>query len=225
MTKRLVIYILGLYIMTIGISFSIKADLGVSPVSTIPYTMTLIAGIEMGKATILFHIVLVLLQIILLRKEFEWKNLAQVPVGILFGYFTTLSNFLAGFIPAPELFAVRIVFLIISIVLVGVGISLYLPPDVIPLAGEGAMQAISKKTGIPFPKVKVGFDITMVLISGTVCMLMLHRLGSVGVGTVVAAVLVGVVLNYVSRATRPALMRFLSMEDGSHTAELNDMAE
>lgn len=42
--------------------------LGVSPVSSIPYTMTCVWGIEMGKATILFHVGLVLLQIILLRR-------------------------------------------------------------------------------------------------------------------------------------------------------------
>ena len=49
--------------MSVGIAFSVKSDLGVSPVSTIPYTMTLILGIEMGKATIIFHIALIFVQI------------------------------------------------------------------------------------------------------------------------------------------------------------------
>ena len=47
-------YFIGLFIMTIGIALSVKSNLGVSPVSSIPYTMTCVWGIEMGKATILF---------------------------------------------------------------------------------------------------------------------------------------------------------------------------
>ena len=96
---RLLCYFGGFFIMTIGIALSVKSDLGVSPVSSIPYTMTCVWGIEMGKATILFHIVLVLLQILILRKKFEVKNLLQIPVGVVFGYFTTFCNFLASFAP------------------------------------------------------------------------------------------------------------------------------
>lgn len=60
--------------MTIGIAFSIKSNLGVSPVSTIPYTLTVVWHVEIGLATIIFHCFLVILQIILLRKSFEIKK-------------------------------------------------------------------------------------------------------------------------------------------------------
>ena len=73
------VYITGLFIMTLGIGISVKSDLGVSPVSSIPYTMTCVWGIEMGKATILFHAALVAIQIILLRRRFRLRNLLQVP--------------------------------------------------------------------------------------------------------------------------------------------------
>ena len=36
---RIPIYLIGLFIMTIGIALSVKSDLGVSPVSSIPYTI------------------------------------------------------------------------------------------------------------------------------------------------------------------------------------------
>lgn len=97
---RTAMYFIGLFVMTIGIALSVKSNLGVSPVSSIPYTMTCVWGIEMGKATILFHIVLVLA----------------------------------------------------STVFVAAGIFLYLPADLIPLAGEGAMQAVSSVTKINFPR-------------------------------------------------------------------------
>lgn len=196
---RFVIYLIGLFIMTLGVSMSVKSNLGVSPVSSIPYSITCITGLEMGKATILFHIVLVILQIVILRKDFQIKNLLQIIVGIVFGYFTTFSNYLFSFLPTPENLAIRLVMMLCSTAVIAFGIFLYLPADIIPLAGEGAMKAISDKTQIVFSKVKVCFDISMVIISLCACLLILHRLGSVGIGTAVAAVLVGSILGVINK--------------------------
>ena len=195
---RFLVYIVGLFIMTLGISLSVKSNLGVSPVSSIPYTITCITGLEMGKATILFHIVLVVMQILILRKAFQMKNLLQVVVGVIFGYFTTFSNYLFSFLPTPEHMTVRRLMMLGSTVLIAVGIFFYLPADIVPLAGEGAMKAVSDTTHIAFNKVKVGFDISMVIISLISCLVALGTLGSVGVGTIIAAVLVGSVLGVIT---------------------------
>lgn len=101
---RLSVYFAGLFVMTIGIALSVKSNLGVSPVSSIPYTMTRVWGIEMGNATIIFHCALVLIQFLILRKSFSPLILLQIPVGIIFGKFTTLCNFLADFFPSPDFF-------------------------------------------------------------------------------------------------------------------------
>ncbi|MDE5737413.1 MAG: hypothetical protein K2H93_03515 [Oscillospiraceae bacterium] len=197
--NRLVCYFLGLFIMTIGIAISVKSNLGVSPVSSIPYTMTVCWGIEMGKATILFHAVLIIIQILILRKNFKLKSLLQLPVGIIFGYFTTFCNSLAENIPATDNFVIRIIMILISVILVAIGIFLYLPADVMPLAGEGVMQAVSDTLHIEFSKVKVAFDVTMVIVSLVTCLLLLHNLGSVGLGTVIAALMVGIVLGWIKK--------------------------
>lgn len=188
---RIPMYLIGLFIMTIGVAISVKSNLGVSPVSSIPYTMTCVWGIEMGKATILFHCVLVLLQIALLRRNFRPISLLQVGAGVIFGYFTTFCNYLMSLIAIPDNLVIRLLLLLVSAFLIALGIFLYLPADLIPLAGEGAMQAVSQITGIEFSRVKVGFDCTMVAVSAVTCLAVLHHLGSVGIGTVVAAVLVG----------------------------------
>ncbi len=178
---------------------SVKSNLGVSPVSSIPYTITCITGLEMGKATILFHTVLVALQIIILRKAFKIKNLLQVVVGIVFGYFTTFSNYLFRFLPDIDHMGIRILMMLVSTFIIAVGIFFYLPADIIPLAGEGIMKAISDVLKIPFNKVKIAFDVTMVVVSLIACLLALHELGSVGVGTVVAAILVGTILGIINK--------------------------
>lgn len=200
MKVRIPMYFVGLFIMTIGIALSVKSNLGVSPVSSIPYTMTCVWGIEMGKATIIFHAALVFIQILILRKRFKPINLLQVVVGIVFGYLTTFCNYLATYLPSTDNMVMRIVLMLVSTVFIAVGIFFYLPADLIPLAGEGVMQAVSDVTKIEFSKVKIGFDCSMVVISVITCLICIHSLGSVGVGTVIAAFLVGFNLGRVNKA-------------------------
>ena len=200
MKVRIPMYFVGLFIMTVGIALSVKSNLGVSPVSSIPYTMTCVWGIEMGKATIIFHAALVLIQILILRKRFRPINLLQVVVGIVFGYFTTFCNYLATYLPSTDNMVMRIVLMLVSTVFIAVGIFFYLPADLIPLAGEGVMQAVSDVTKIEFSKVKIGFDCSMVVISVITCLICIHSLGSVGVGTVIAAFLVGYNIGRVNKA-------------------------
>lgn len=206
-------YFIGLFVMTIGIALSVKSNLGVSPVSSIPYTITCVWGIEMGKATILFHIVLVLIQILVLRKNFKPVQLLQVLIGVVFGYFTTFCNYMVSFLPTPDNLGIRILMVLASSVFVAVGIFLYLPADLIPLAGEGCMQAVSTVTHIEFAKVKIGFDCTMVLVSAVTCLTILHSLGSVGIGTIIAAVLVGTLVGIINRAFGRQRDRLLGKTD------------
>ena len=202
---RIPAYVIGLLIMTLGVAISVKSNLGVSPVSSIPYTITCVVGLEMGKATILFHAVLVLLQILLLRRAFQAKNLLQIFAGILFGYFTTFCNSLMVFFPDPTNLIVRLAMMLFSTGLIAFGLFWYVPADIIPLAGEGAMLAISKTIKKPFPTVKIAFDVTMVVIS----LICLHSLGSVGIGTIAAAILVGMELRWITKkcgAQRDAIL-------------------
>ena len=141
------LYFAGFFVMTLGIAISVKSDLGVSPVSSIPYTITCVFGFEMGKATILFHIGLVLLQILVLRKAFQAKNLLQVVVGVIFGYFTTFCNYLMTFLPDPHNLLVRLGMMLISVFLIAFGIFLYVPTDIMPLAGEGLCWPFPRSAG------------------------------------------------------------------------------
>ena len=131
------------------------------------------------------------------RKLFQ---LLQIPVGIVFGYFTTFCNYMVSFLSSPDNMLIRIIMLFASTLFIAFGIFLYLPADLIPLAGEGCMQAVSTVTHIEFSKVKISFDCAMVLVSALTCLVILHSLGSVGIGTIIAAVLVGTLVGLINRA-------------------------
>ncbi|MCM1299758.1 MAG: DUF6198 family protein [Firmicutes bacterium] len=210
---RIPMYFIGLFIMTVGIALSVKSDLGVSPVSSIPYTLTVVWGVEMGLATVLFHVVLVIIQLLLLRKRFKPKNLLQIAVGIVFGLFTSLCNYLVSLIPFTDNLALRIVMLAVSIVIVAVGIFFYVPADIIPLAGEGTMLAVCEITGFKFSSVKIGFDVTVAAVSLVTCLIAVHGMGSVGVGTIVSAILTGIVLGAITRVFGAKRDRLLNNTD------------
>lgn len=131
-------------------------------------------------------------------RRFECKNLLQIPVGMVFGVFTTTCNTLAAMFPSTDNLIIRLLMCWIATVFVAIGIFFYVPADIMPLAGEGAMLAIYTLTGKPFPTVKIAFDVSMVILSLITCLIFLHGLGSVGIGTVIAALLVGIELRMVT---------------------------
>ncbi len=189
--KRLLFYFGGLLIMTLGVAISVKYDLGVTPISSIPYTMTVVTGMDLGIATILFSVVVVLLQIAMLRKNYQPINLLQIPIGIIFGLFLTACGKLMNVFPNPSNVVLSFMLMLFSTVFVAFGVFLYVPTGFIPLAPEGFLVAFSKITKIKFGTAKIICDVAMVILSLLTCLIIIHSLGSVGIGTVVSAILVG----------------------------------
>ena len=86
--KRYLLFLTGLAIMAFGVAFSIKADLGTSPISSVPYVVSLFTPFTVGTATIVMHCVFIFLQILILRKKYHPIQLMQLPVAFFFGYLT-----------------------------------------------------------------------------------------------------------------------------------------
>ena len=197
--KRLFNYIFGLYLITVGVAFSIKSSLGSAPVSSIPYAMNLIWSIEIGVATIIFHTILVIIELILLKKDFKKKHFLQVFVGILFGAFTSFSVSLMNFIPPAGNFSVALLMSLITILFIALGLFFYVPTNLIPLSVEGVTQAIAIVTNRPFPRIKVYFDVCVVSSSLILSFVFLHHFGSVGIGTILGALFVGTTVKYIHK--------------------------
>ena len=197
--KRVFNYIFGLYLITLGIAFSIKSGLGSAPVSSIPYAMDLIFFINIGVATFIFHAALVAIEWILLRQNFKKKHFLQVFAGVLFGFFTSFSVSLVNFIPPADTFFSALAMTFLSIVLIALGLFFYVPTNLIPLSVEGVTQAIAIVTDKPFSMIKVYLDITIVGTALALSYGFLGQLGSVGIGTVLSAIFIGTTVKYVHK--------------------------
>jgi len=178
-------YCLGLFFLAVGVTFSIKSNLGISPVNSIGYVLSLVLGINQGKVITGVFILYVLLQVVL-RKSFKPAYLLQIVFSTVFGYFVSFSNSILSF-PSAGSYPLQLVYL----VLVAVGVTLYLGADLMPMPAEGVMLAITDLTGISFHKVKMMFDTTVVIVSVIISLLFLGRIAGVREGTLLSAVLIG----------------------------------
>lgn len=197
--RRVFNYIFGLYLITLGVAFSIKSGLGSAPVSSIPYAINLIWMIEIGLATFIFHAILVFIELILLKRDFKRKHFLQVFVGVLFGIFTSFSVALMNFIPPADTFVLALFMSFLSILFIALGLFFYVPTNLIPLSVEGVTQAIAIVTNNPFSKTKVYVDVTIVSTALLLSYGFLGQLGSVGLGTILGALLIGTTVKYIHK--------------------------
>ena len=199
MIKRICLFVVGLFIMSIGVAFSITSTLGTTPISSISYALALITNIDIGVTTFVFNAALIFIQFLILKSKFNKKRLLQLINCVLFGYFTDLALYLVSFIPFDGSALMCIGYLIISIFLIAFGIFVYMPANIAPLPGEGCVEAIAIVTDWRFSTIKIGFDATMVTIALVMCGLWYTNIfGAVYVGTIISAFMVGFTLRQIN---------------------------
>ncbi|NMM64134.1 YitT family protein [Clostridium sp. P21] len=193
--KRYLLLIVGLFIIAVGTALSTKARLGTTPISSIPLVLSLGLPWSMGEITIVLQMVFVAFQIVILRREYQLFQLLQLVVGVLFGYFTDFAlHFISGI--QINSYFVQWLVCIVSIFVIALGVFLEVKANVVMLAGEGLVKAISQKTHKDFGKTKVCFDIALIIISVIASACMFHKLNGVREGTIASALLVGRIVSY-----------------------------
>lgn len=188
--KRYLIFLVGLFINALGVSLVTKASLGTSPISSIPYVLSLNFPLTLGNFTILFSIFLIVLQILILRKNFKMENILQIPVSIAFGYFIDLTMYMFFWVN-PEHYIVKVIALLAGCIVLGFGVYLEVVADVVMLPGESFVRAIVQTWNTNFGTTKVLFDSSMTIIAGALSVAFFGKLNGVREGTIVAALLVG----------------------------------
>lgn len=188
--KRYIFLLAGLFVNGLGVSFITKAGLGTSPITSIPYTLSLGFTLTVGMFTLVFNIFLVILQVILLRRNFQLQSLLQLPIIALFSFFIDLTMSLLGFMQ-PETYAMKVVSLIVGCLILGFGVFMEMVANVAMLPGEATVRAVSDVFSTDFGKTKIAFDSSMTVIAAILSFIMFKHLDGVREGTIVAAILVG----------------------------------
>ncbi len=154
--KRYIIFLIGLFINSLGVSLITKANLGTSPISSIPYVLSLNFPFTLGQFTIAFSLLLILIQLIILRRNFKAEHLLQIPISILFGYFIDLTMVMLFFVE-PQNYLSSVIYLLIGCLILGFGVYTEVLANVAMLPGESFVRAVSSTWKTEFGSTKVAF--------------------------------------------------------------------
>ena len=208
--RRIAIFAVGLMVISLSIGFITKASLGTPPISSIPYSLSLIfPSLTLGNFTIMYSLLLVFLQLVLLGKEADKINLGlQVIISFIFGYFIDFGLMVLGDF-SPDIYWERIACVLIGCFGLAFGVYLQIVADFTMVPGDGFAYALSVKIKRkPYRVVRVCSDVTMIVIAAVIGFVAIGAIGGVREGTVISALLVGTIAGiYFSRLK--ALTRIL----------------
>lgn len=207
LVRRYSFFLLGVIINSFGIALITKAALGTSPISSVPYVFSLRFTPTLGQFTFFVNFLFIVGQIVLLRREFQKIQLLQIGVNVLFSSIIDVSmNLLSPF--APQGFGQELLWLLAGCAVLAFGIYVEVSPKVLMVPGEGLVSALARVSGIEFGSVKVAFDVTLMSLAAICSFLFFHGLQGVGLGTLISAVLVGLIVKLYRRLF-PGIARHL----------------
>lgn len=199
---RMLMLLTGIFVIAFGVALSIRSNLGTTPISSVPYVYNIVfPAVTVGTFTILLNLLFVVLQIVLLRKNFKPYLLLQVPVVFIFGWFIDFSLYLLGG-AVPGNYLVQWVFCIASCVIIAFGVFLQVKANVVMLPGDGLVIALADTLRKEFGLTKIFFDSFLVLVSLITVLIIREGFHGVREGTVASALLVGFIVQFYQKHIR-----------------------
>ena len=211
--RRYVFFIVGLFVNSMGVALITKGNLGTSPISSIPYTLSIGFTPTLGMFTLYFSLLLIVLQLVILRKNFPREFWLQIPVSLGFSYFIDLSMALLSFL-YPQGYPVKAVILLLGCLVLGVGVFMEMAANVVMLPGECTVKAISSTWHTDFGKTKIAMDVTMAATAAVLGLVLYQELTGVREGTFISALLVGAIARTIHRQINPQVQNLLGVKAG-----------
>lgn len=192
--RRYAVFTLSLFLIALGVSLITRSLIGTSPISSIPYVMSLNTVLSMGMFILILNIVLMIGQMIMLGREgirrCRVELIMQLPVSVIFGGFVDLTMAMLSFWH-PDMYALRIVSLLIGCLAMAMGVSLEVIADVSMVSGEYFVHIASQRFKRDFGTVKIMFDVSLVVIAVGCSWILAGRIDGVREGTLITALLTG----------------------------------
>lgn len=198
--------LLSLYVMTLGVALCVRSNMGSSVISSLPMSMSLagadgiVPAFSIGSYTNMMNMLLVVLQILVLRRRFESLQLFQLLIGFVFGALIDLNMWLtSAFDYAP--LANQITAQFMGCTVMGFGIAMEVRCGSVTMPGEGITVALSRVSGMPFPKMKIIVDTSLVVLAVASCYLFwgAWQWNIIGPGTLFAMIYVGALVKFCGR--------------------------
>ena len=191
-------FIIGVIIISFGVALITKAGLGTSPISSIPYVLSLQFPFTLGQFIFIINMFFILAQFIFLKKDFEPIQFLQIFANVIFSVCVDISMNLLNWLTIDN-FIVGLFSLLIGCCLLALGIAIEVAPDVLVIPPEGIVRVITTIVNKKFGTIKVVFDVTLVSIAVILSFLFFGKLNGLGLGTIISAIIVGHIVNFINQ--------------------------
>lgn len=183
--KRLSVYIIGLFILSLGVAFSAHCGLGASPIGTVPLSLSQSFGINLGICSAIAMVFCIVIQILMLRSKYKWINIFQIFTAIFFGLFVSVAEkaMLYVFPNDPSLYIFKIIYLVVSILCIAVGVYLYLKGNLLNLPADSVFVVVHQKYGLSIANSKIIVDFSYTLLAAVICLSFIGEITCVREGT------------------------------------------
>lgn len=191
--KSLVVLFVGISLMSIGIALAKLAQLGTSPISSIPNVMSYITPLSIGNLTMIFMVLMIFLQMVILR-EVNLPIILQIVPGLAFGGLIDVFVDVFTNLGLPALmghYLEQLAFTLLGMVVLSLGVFFEVNSRSILMPGEGLVVALTLRTKKPFGKLKMYKDLTMVAVALVISLLYFQGLVGIREGTIIAALFTG----------------------------------
>lgn len=185
--RRILQYIAGLICMAIGLVLLKRTYWGVSPITAVPDAVANITPLTLGNATILLHVLCVVLQIIV-QKKVTLKSILCLGVGVPFGY---LVDFFMWLWDPQMVLWQKVIALVLGIAIQGFGVALISGCDMMLPAPDEFNNVVARTYDKKLGNVKMCADAVYVIVAIVINLIFQHSLASVGVSSVASVLLTG----------------------------------
>lgn len=198
--KHYGLFLVGLFIASMGVAFSTKAGLGTSPVASVPYSVSLVSPLlSFGSWLNLLSLIQIIVQIAVLKGKCNYIEIAiQTVLAFVYGYLTDFSCWLIRDVPVSG-YIMQFIFMLLGCIILALGIWIQFKGGVAMLPGEAMNRAISRVTGRRYENVKIAFDILYIAAAVVICLVFLGELKGVREGSIIAALAVGSIIKLMNR--------------------------
>lgn len=223
--RRYLLFCVALFVNALGIAFITRAALGTSPITSVTYVLSMFTPFTIGEWTIMLNILFVVLEPFMMTRQ-DLKDdlrmyLLQIPISFCFGIFIDICMHYILFWLNPATYPSMIIALLIGCVILAVGIALEVKANAAMMSGEYFVKVITKRFRGEFGYIKLGFDVTLVALACLLSLIFMSGVYGVREGTVVAALIVGPIVHFVSPYYR-FLDKWITPASNEKTADVKD---
>lgn len=198
--RRIILFMAGTLINALGITLITKAYLGTSPISSLPFVLSLGFSPSFGTLTFVFNMIFFAGQVILLKKDFPKLQILQIPITIIFSLLIDFFMYIFRHVK-PANYILSLILLVLECSVMALGITLAVRAKLILTPGNAFVQALSDRTKKPYGNVEIVFDTTLTVLAIIASFILFGKFRGVREGTIISSFLVGSFINLYNKIT------------------------